>query len=121
MKVKLGFGYSQPISGTSPVDTGPDRQGIKNPRSISPRDSLDTLEGHFPGTIKVIHQVSDENILSSENNIISYGPETSVDATLRPRKVDNGRRRFIVQFPIIPIIQEHCFVHLLVNTTVSGA
>lgn len=121
MKVKLGFGYSQRnIWNQFQVDTGAMKTRDKNPRSILTTDSLDTLKVHFPGTYKVIHQVSDENILSSENNIISYGPETSVDATLRLGRWITAEGEVIVRFPIIPIIQEHMLRPTYwVNTTVS--
>ena len=56
----------------------------------------------------------------NDNTIISYGPEVSIDATLRVGRWITADGEVIVQFPIDPIIKEHKLrPGYWVNTTIS--
>jgi hypothetical protein len=118
MKVKLGFGYSQHNiwNQYQEVDTNAAKSKGSISTSLLLKDTLDALRARFhdaTSTYKVIQQVSD-------NNIISYGPETSINATLRLGRVITADGEVIVQFPIIPVIKEHALRPTFwVNTTVS--
>jgi hypothetical protein len=114
-KVKLGFGYSQRDiwNQFQEVDSGAIKTSEKDPRSILTADSLDTLLTHSHGNHKVLQRVSD-------NTVISYGPETSVNGTLRLGRWVTAEGEVIVRFPIVPIIKEHTLrPSYWVNTTVS--
>jgi hypothetical protein len=118
MKVKLGFGYSQRNIWNQFQDVTTDTPLVlkareQNPRSILTADSLDTLKVHFNGNYKVLQQIGD-------NTVISYGPETSIDGTLRLGRWITADGEVIVRFPIIPILKEHMLRPTYwVNTTVS--
>jgi hypothetical protein len=116
-KFKLGFGYSQhDIWGQyQQIDTSAAKAKDERPASILSIDTLDTLKSHFNvnGNYKVLQQVND-------NTIISYGPEVSINATLRVGRWVTADGEAIVQFPIDPIIKEHRLrPGYWVNTTIS--
>lgn len=117
-KFKLGFGYSQhnvwdqSQDMTSESDTAI-KTREKNPLSILDSATLYALLNRFRANYKVVQQVSD-------NTLISYGPETSVDGGLRLGKWVSAEGEVIVLFPIQQIITEHQVrPNLQVNTTVS--
>ena len=117
LKLKLGFGYSQHNIWGQIQDVTSDTGAIKtqelDPASILSRAALDTMLAHFQGDYKVLQDVSD-------NSIISYGPETSVDVGLRVGRWITADGEVIVQFPIDPIIKEHKLrPGYWVNTTIS--
>ncbi|HUI92745.1 MAG TPA: hypothetical protein VLX68_10910 [Chitinivibrionales bacterium] len=114
-KFKVGFGYSQRNTWDQfqDVDTGAIKTKEQDPRSIFTRDTLDSLLSRFHGNYKVVQQERD-------NTVISYGPETSINAALRLERWITAEGEVIVQFPIIPIIKEHMLRPTYwVNTTVS--
>jgi hypothetical protein len=118
LKLKLGFGYSQHNiwNQFQEIDTNAAKPKDSISTSILLQDTLDALRTRFhnaTSTYKVIQQVRG-------NNIISYGPETSINATLRLGRVITADGEVIVQFPIIPIIEEHMIRPTYwVNTTIS--
>jgi hypothetical protein len=116
-KFKLGFGYSQHNIWAQYQDVTSDSNAAKAkdaaPGSILSKDTLDTLKAHFHGNYKVLQQVND-------NTIISYGPEVSINATLRVGRWVTADGEAIVQFPLDPIIKEHRLrPGYWVNTTIS--
>jgi hypothetical protein len=119
-KVRLGLGYSQRNSWDQyqdiTGDTGAIKTNDKNSASILSTDMLQSLLTRFQANYKILQQADDAPILT-------YGPETSVDATLRLGRWITAEGEVIVQFPVQPIIDEHTinpdtWVYW-VNTTVS--
>jgi hypothetical protein len=109
LKLKLGFGYSQHNIWGQTEDVTP----VTPDTALKPKDTLATLLAGFKSNYKILKQVND-------NSIISYGPETSINATLRLGRVITADGEVIVQFPIIPIIKEHMLRPTYwVNTTIS--
>jgi hypothetical protein len=117
-KFKLGFGYSQhnvweqSQDVTSESDTAI-KTKEKDPLSTLDSATLYTLLNRFRANYKVVQQVSD-------NTLISYGPEVSIDGGLRLGKWVTADGEVIVLFPIKPLFTEHTVrPNYQVNTTVS--
>lgn len=119
-KVRLGLGYSQHNIWGQYQDITADTASLKtkekDPSSVLTANALATLLDNFRGDYKILQKVSD-------TVIITYGPEASIDGTLRLGNLITAEGEVIVQFPILPILQEHAIRPVdwvyWVNTTVS--
>jgi hypothetical protein len=104
-KVRLGIGYSQRNTWGQYQDVTSDSSSAiktkdEKSSSLLSADSLDTLLARFRANYKVLQKVNDAVNLT-------YGPEASVDATLRLGRAITAEGEVIVQFPIEPILAKH--------------
>ncbi len=119
-KVRLGLGYSQRNIWDEYQDVPGDSNAIKtsdeNQASILSADARHALLTRFQANYKILQRSNDAVVLT-------YGPETSIDATLRLGRFITAEGEVIVQFPIEPIIDMHAvrpdYWVYWVNTTVS--
>jgi hypothetical protein len=114
-KFKVGFGYSQRNirEKSFEVDTLAIQTSEQKPASLLDSAQLNSLLTNFKGNLKVIERLQDVTSYS-------YGPESSVDATVRLGRFGTAEGEVIVRIPILPIVQHQpLYPDWRVNTSVS--
>jgi hypothetical protein len=116
-KFKLGFGYSQYNNWNQTQDVTNDT-GVIKPNNDTTAHLPNTAElaallGRYNTNYKIVQRLNDKTVYS-------YGPEVSIDASIRLGRFATAEGEAIVLFPISPIILEHTIrPNYQVNTTVS--
>ncbi len=122
-KFKIGFGYSQRNAWDQNQDITQDTLGIKTDetriKSLLDSAALDTLLNNYKANFKIIQ-------ILNNAPLVSYGPETSIDATIRLGRWVTAEGEVIVRLPITTIIQEHTVrpdyrVNTLVSWRITGS
>jgi hypothetical protein len=112
LKFKQGFGYSQRNTWGQEQEVSPSRLSIK-PSQQFDTTALDTLLNQYKTNFKVIRKLND-------NTLISYGPESSINTSLRLGRWATADGELIVLFPITPILKEHTLrPNYQINTIIS--
>lgn len=114
-KFKLGFGYSQRNTWNQSQDITNDsiKTDETHVKSLLDSASLHALLNQYKANYKIVQIVNNAPL-------VSYGPETSIDASIRLGRLVTAEGEVIVRIPISSIVQEHAIrPDYRVNTLVS--